>query len=180
MSIDDMTLQKGAIFLIGSMGKIFVFCRIRLKFCSWLYKKRWHTSWKLQFEKTSNKQVIAKMPLTNLYEMNSSLSNACSLSNALWRFVYSLLFPDETYIICINVFSSNQKRGWIRQKMTIFPIGSHCKKRPHLQRHVYTHDVAKVGDFYNMESLCLFVKSNWNFISEYITFDSLHLRFSQK
>ena len=54
------------------MGKIFVFCPIKLKFCSWLYKKRWHTYWKFQLEKTSNKKVIAKKLLTNLYEMNSS------------------------------------------------------------------------------------------------------------
>ena len=53
------------------MGKIFVFCRIKLKFCSWLYKKRWHTSWKFQLEIRSTKKVIAKKPLTNLYEMNS-------------------------------------------------------------------------------------------------------------
>ena len=54
------------------MGKFLIFCRIQLKFCSWLYKKRWHTSWKFQLEKTSNKKVIDKKPLTNLYEMNSS------------------------------------------------------------------------------------------------------------
>ena len=73
MSI-DMTLQKLAIFYNwGSMGKIFIFCRIQLKFCFWLYKKRWHTSWKFQLEITSNKKVIAKKPLTNLYEMNSRL-----------------------------------------------------------------------------------------------------------
>ena len=54
------------------MGKIFVFCRIKLKLCSWLYKKRWHTSWKFQLKITSYKKVIAKKPLTNLYEMNST------------------------------------------------------------------------------------------------------------
>ena len=55
------------------MEKILIFCRIQLKVSSWLYtcKKRWHTSWKFQLEKTSNKKVIAKKPLTNLYEMNS-------------------------------------------------------------------------------------------------------------
>ena len=53
--------------------KYFVFCRIKLKFCFWLYKKIWHTSWKFQLEITSNKKVIAKKPLTNLYEMNSTL-----------------------------------------------------------------------------------------------------------
>ena len=53
------------------MGLFLIFCRIHLKFCSWLYKKRWHTLWKFQLEITSNKEVIAKKPLTNLYEMNS-------------------------------------------------------------------------------------------------------------
>ena len=53
------------------MGKFFVFCQIQLKFRFWSYKKRWHSSWKFQFEKTRNKKVIAKKPLTNLYEMNS-------------------------------------------------------------------------------------------------------------
>ena len=49
-----------------------IFCRIKLK-CFWLYKKRWHTSWKFQLEIRSYKNVIAKKPLTNLYEMNSSI-----------------------------------------------------------------------------------------------------------
>ena len=63
------------------MWKFLIFCWIKLKFCSWLYKKRWHTLWKFQFEKTSNKTVIAKKPLTNLYEMNSS-----------YLFLYLVLF----------------------------------------------------------------------------------------
>ena len=42
------------------MGKIFVFCQIKLKFCSWLYKKCWHTSWKFQLEITSNKKLSLK------------------------------------------------------------------------------------------------------------------------
>ena len=56
----------------GSMGEILIFSRIKLKFRFWLYKKRGHTLWKFQLEITSNKNVIAKKPLTNLYEMNSS------------------------------------------------------------------------------------------------------------
>ena len=39
MSI-DMTLQKWAIFIMGSVGKFLIFCRIKLKFRPWLYKKR--------------------------------------------------------------------------------------------------------------------------------------------
>ena len=53
------------------MGKILIFGRIKMKFRFWLYKKRLHTSWKFQLETRSKKKVIAKKPLTNLYEMNS-------------------------------------------------------------------------------------------------------------
>ena len=55
------------------MGKFLILCRIKLKFHFCLYKKRWHASWKFQLEISINKKVIAKKPLTNLYEMNSSV-----------------------------------------------------------------------------------------------------------
>ena len=42
------------------MGKIFVFCRIKLKFCSWLHKKRWHTFWKFQLEIKVKKKLSSK------------------------------------------------------------------------------------------------------------------------
>ena len=54
----------------GSMGNFLIFCRIQLKYRCWLHKKSWHTSWKFQLEIRSNKKVIAKKRLTNLYEMN--------------------------------------------------------------------------------------------------------------
>ena len=53
MSI-DMTLQKWSIFIMGVYGEISHFCRIKLKFRIWLYKKRWHTSWKFQLKIRSN------------------------------------------------------------------------------------------------------------------------------
>ena len=58
------------------MGKFFVFRRIKLKLCSWLYIKKTltHVSKVSVRKKTSNKKVIAKKPLTNLYEMNSNFS----------------------------------------------------------------------------------------------------------
>jgi len=50
-----------------------------------------------------------------------------------------------------------------RQKTKNFRIVPHCENRPLWQRHVYRHDVAKVGNF-NNGSLCgnvsLFVGSN--------------------
>ena len=64
--------QKTKIFSIDLWGNFSFFCRIHLKFCSWLYKKRWHTLWKFQLKITRNKQVIAKKPSTNLNEMNST------------------------------------------------------------------------------------------------------------
>ena len=64
--------QRGRFLQRGSMGKFFVFCLIYLKICFWLYKKRRRTSCKFKLEITSNKKVLAKKPLTNLYEMNST------------------------------------------------------------------------------------------------------------
>ena len=82
------------------MGKFLIFCQIQLKFGFRLYKKRWHTSWKFQLEKTSNKKVIAKKPMTNLYEMNSSIAT-------------------------FESFRRTQKT--IDEE---FPIDSHCKNHP--------------------------------------------------
>ena len=58
------------------MGKVLIFCRIQLKIRFWLHTKRWHTSLKFQLEIRSNKNVIAKKPLTNLYEM--SMNSECN------------------------------------------------------------------------------------------------------
>ena len=54
----DMTLvtKVGDFYNGGLWGKSLFFCRIKLKFCSWLYEKRWHTSWKFQLEIISNKK----------------------------------------------------------------------------------------------------------------------------
>ena len=46
------------------MGKIIIFCQIQLKFCSWLYKKHWHTSCKFQLKK----QVIKKVSPKSLWQ----------------------------------------------------------------------------------------------------------------
>ena len=78
MSI-DLTLLNERFLQWGSMGIFYDFCRIQLKFCSWLYKKRWHTSWEFQFEKTSNKKNIAQKPLTNLLKWTVDLYGECFL-----------------------------------------------------------------------------------------------------
>ena len=55
------------------MGKFLIFCRIQLKFRNWLHKKRRHImKFQLEVRSTCNKKVMAKMRLTNLYEMNLS------------------------------------------------------------------------------------------------------------
>ena len=54
----------------GLWGNFSFFCLIELKVRFWLYKKRWHTSCKFQLEIRSNKKVITKNPLTNVYEMS--------------------------------------------------------------------------------------------------------------
>ena len=99
-----VTVQKWAIFIMG----VFVFCQIKLKFCSWLYKKRWHTSCKFQLKETSNKTVIAKKPLTNLYEMNSNYNFTFSHQ----RYNNSNPYPaDKMYdkcLVCFNLLGSSK------------------------------------------------------------------------
>ena len=53
-----MTLQKWAIFIMGSMGNFLIFCRIQLKFRFWLYKKNVDTHHE---NFSSKKQVIKKL-----------------------------------------------------------------------------------------------------------------------
>ena len=78
-----MTLQKWSNFIIGVYEKNLIFCWIQLKFRSWLHKKHWHTSRKFQFEKTSNKKVIANKRVANLYEMNRSCDVKTTASDAV-------------------------------------------------------------------------------------------------
>ena len=99
------------------MGKFLIFCPIQLKFGFWpykkrfwsdqaefhfmLYKKRWQTSWKCQLEITSNKKVIAKKPLTNLYEMISSIKMDVRL---IWISYVSLLYIYVVFQSYQNVY----------------------------------------------------------------------------
>ena len=55
--------------------------------------------------------------------------------------------------------------SWTWKKTKNFPLDPNCKNRSLLLRHVYRHDVTKVGDFYNgglWENLSFFVGSNCN------------------
>ena len=70
------------------MGKIFVFCRIKRKFCSWLYKKSWHTSRKFQVEIRSKEKDTAKKPLTKLHEMNISIVLVLGKGQGPWRVIF--------------------------------------------------------------------------------------------
>ena len=66
----DVT-KVGDFYNGGLWGNSFSFVGSSWNCVSSYIKKRWHTSWKFQLEILSNKKVIAKKPLTNLYEMNS-------------------------------------------------------------------------------------------------------------
>ena len=57
------------------MGKFFVFRHIKLKFRSWLYKKRWHTLWKFQLEITRNKKSYRQKAFDKLIWNSRSLIN---------------------------------------------------------------------------------------------------------
>ena len=65
--VTSMTFKNWAIFIIGVYGQISHFLSDLAKFSFLGVYKRWHTSWKFQLKK----KVIAKKPLTNLYEMKS-------------------------------------------------------------------------------------------------------------
>ena len=55
----------------GLWGNSLSFVGSSWNFVPGYIEKHGHTSWKFQLEITGNKKVIAKKPLTNLYEMNS-------------------------------------------------------------------------------------------------------------
>ena len=79
---------------------------------SFLYKNRWHTSWKFQLEIISNKKVIAKKPLTNFYEMNSISSLLLTHLNSYSSSKYglsrnSLKLPRNNYIYRIVIEAFN-------------------------------------------------------------------------
>ena len=77
------------------MGKFLIFCRIQLKFRFRLYKKRVHTFWKFQLEKTSKKkispkslwQTYMKWAVTTTQPLNTvryRQTHSCSLLSQKW------------------------------------------------------------------------------------------------
>ena len=110
-----MALHKWAIFIKGVYGENSHFLSDRTESLFLvIFKKRWHTSWKFQLEITSNKNVIAKKPLTNLYKTNSrslfSLQTkavlvykvCCMIDRCLWD-------PSSEFFSCDRW--QNDKRG---------------------------------------------------------------------
>ena len=86
----------------GSMGKFFVFCRTKLKFCSWLYKKHWHTSWKFQLEITSNKKLLPKSLWQTYMKWTVTQILYQWLSARLWWLLVSLLLLTVALLWVIN------------------------------------------------------------------------------
>ena len=68
------------------MGKFLIFLSdpAEISFPGVVYEKRLHTSWKFQLVITSNTKVIAKKPLTNLYEMNSTYCIVARMVKLSW------------------------------------------------------------------------------------------------
>ena len=89
------------------MGKFLIFLSDPMKFCymfeNWLHKNRWHTSWKFQLEKISNKKAIAKQPLKKIYEMNSSQRRKTKYSN----YAFSVQHSNDAYCNRQYSFSSD-------------------------------------------------------------------------
>ena len=97
-----------------------------------------------------------------------------SLSNTCWRLLlfFLLISSWNFHDVCQRILYTQKRNfSWIRQKVRNFPIDPRYKNRPLLLRHVYRHDVTKVGDFYNGDlwgKYLSFVGSSWNFVPGYI------------
>ena len=81
-------------------GKSLSFVGSSWNFVSDYIKKRWHTSCQFQIEITSNKKVIARKPLTNLYEMNStSYAKAIAIISSFIQVssMYTIIFTNRIY-----------------------------------------------------------------------------------
>ena len=108
-------------------------------------KKRWHTSWKFQLEITSNNKVIAKKPLTNLYEMNCRDIKVCSalFLNARYqslRFAVYIegLVPKGCKCLCIGTY--NIRRAASATNFTI------CGRRTVAVEHMWArHTVMRIS-----------------------------------
>ena len=109
----------------------------------------------------------------------------CKLLSISYKFVKrslaitsfnSLLFHAETYMICVNIFMYSET------KFQLDPT-KHCKNRSLWQRHVYKHEVTKVGDFPmgSMENLFIFCQIKLKFVSGNIkNIDTYHVSLSRK
>ena len=153
MSI-NMTLQNGQFYNEGLWGNSLSFVGSSWNFVPVCIKND-YTPWKFQFEKTSNKKVIAKKPLTNLYEMNS-----CKLwpvisallqeptvhfiqvcQKAFWQWLSLLVsFFNETYMIFVNVLFMKSET-----KFQLDPTKD--KDFPH------RHPIVKIVHFCNIMSI---------------------------
>ena len=83
---------------VTKVAKFLIFCQIQLKFHFWLHKRRWRISCKFQFEITSYNKVIVKKPLTNYYEMYSSLSAGFHQVSWYVLNVFNLFLLSECYL----------------------------------------------------------------------------------
>ena len=99
------------------------------------------------FVTTTYSGVINISGITNLLFISYKFVKGFFAITFLLLVISNWNFHDE----CQHFFLYNQKQNfsWIQQKMRNFHIDPHYKNRPILKRHVYRHDVTKVGDFYN-------------------------------
>ena len=117
----------------------------RIPFFSWFYLETWT-------EIHVTEQFLRWFPCI----FTNYCSFHISLSKAFWlELFYYLYFSNWNFYDVCRRFLYKQKRNFslIRQKTKHFPIEPHYKNRPTVLtsclRHVYRHEVTKVGDFYN-------------------------------
>ena len=118
--------------------------------------------YKYQISKTSNNEFAARLEVdldAKCIKILDWVFFICISTTVHFIFVCQKLFGDSFFIscffelklsLCVSTFllyNQEQTFSLIRQKTKIFPIDPHYEIRQFMYRHIYRHDIAKVGDF---------------------------------
>ena len=121
-NIISIYVTKASNFYNGGLtGNFSFFVGSSWNFVSGYIKKCWHTSWQFWLEIRSNKKVIAKKCLTNLYEMNRhSGAFTCvqaheltKLVAVLWELCPGFVLSDNGPSQSSSRYGPNGRKGFI-------------------------------------------------------------------
>ena len=100
------------IFIMGVYVEILCLLSDPAEILFLVNKKRWHTLWTFQLEIRSNTKVIAKKPLTNWYEMNSSFHGTVRFNSILIALLYSIYLVDRVCYAHYIIQCRNRSALW--------------------------------------------------------------------